>query len=252
MPLIGMVTDYTAHACWAESGVDGFAVACRQAAHELALHGIDRRVSPLPEFPSGPRSTESTPVCDPVRSEALRVLVTSGGFGVGPLRRMFAPSPAWTVSFDHRVRRSRTCLYEHFVRRSPARIECAGPRIRARYARAHGRRTRGRREGWWSHVSETLAAGRPMIVVNAIPGNEQSNEAYVVEGGAGVHAAPRQAGARTLELRERGVIASMGVNARKTWPPGAAERIAVLSEATANLFDEHAMAARHRPNARVS
>ncbi|HWL88464.1 MAG TPA: glycosyltransferase [Polyangiaceae bacterium] len=240
MPLIGMVTDYTAHACWAESGVDGFAVACRQAAHELVLHGIDRRRIAVTGIPVQPAFDRIDDVRDPVRSEALRVLVTSGGFGVGPLRRIvrsFAGMDGIHLTIVCGAQKHVYASISSDVRRLGLNAQVLGFEhdMPARMAAAHV--VVGKAGGLT--VSETLAAGRPMIVVNAIPGNEQINEAYVVEGGAGVHAAPRQAGARTLELFQRGVIASMGINARKLGRPGAAERIAVLSEATANLFRTH-------------
>src|SRR5438105_1819815 len=38
-PLVAVVTDYTAHAVWAEKGVDRFCVACPLARHELILNG---------------------------------------------------------------------------------------------------------------------------------------------------------------------------------------------------------------------
>src|SRR5438132_19694 len=79
-PLVGVVTDYTAHACGAEPGVDAFCAPCRLAEIELVEHGIPReRVMrtgiPIREaFESIPR------VREPERGEAMRVLVTMGGF----------------------------------------------------------------------------------------------------------------------------------------------------------------------------
>jgi processive 1,2-diacylglycerol beta-glucosyltransferase len=82
-------------------------------------------------------------------------------------------------------------------------------------------------------VSETLTAGRPMVIVGAVPGNEALNEAFVVGGGAGVAARPREAGEAIARLREGHVLSQMGSRARSLVVPHAAANVVALAECAA-------------------
>ena len=100
-PLVGVVTDYTAHACWAEKGVDAFAVACARARHELILHGVEPPRIEVTGLPVRAAFERIRPLRARRRGERLRVLVTSGGFGVGPVARVvksFAGVEGWSSS----------------------------------------------------------------------------------------------------------------------------------------------------------
>jgi processive 1,2-diacylglycerol beta-glucosyltransferase len=74
-------------------------------------------------------------------------------------------------------------------------------------------------------VSETLTAGRPMIIVGAVPGNETINADLVVRAGAGVVARPRDVGTIAARMRQVLAIAPMGRKARALVLPRAAERV---------------------------
>jgi processive 1,2-diacylglycerol beta-glucosyltransferase len=224
-PLVGVITDYTSHACWAEPGVDGFAVPCPLARHELVLHGVAPNRIALTGIPV--RSAfERTPPVQLGEREPLRVLVTSGGFGVGPMSRVVASfagvrNVELTVvcgnarSLVDRVERAAASLGVRarvlgFERDMPARV-----------AEAHV--VVGKAGGLT--VSETMAAGRPMIVVGAVPGNEKINEAFVARAGAGVAAAPDEVGAVASMLRDRGLLGVMGARARNLVARDSASRV---------------------------
>jgi UDP-N-acetylglucosamine:LPS N-acetylglucosamine transferase len=74
-------------------------------------------------------------------------------------------------------------------------------------------------------VSETLTAGRPMIVAGLVPGNEGINAHLLATTGAGVIARPREVGALVERIRELGLVASMGRTARALAPVGTAEAV---------------------------
>jgi processive 1,2-diacylglycerol beta-glucosyltransferase len=74
-------------------------------------------------------------------------------------------------------------------------------------------------------VSETLAAGRPMVLVGTVPGNETFNEELVVRGGAGYAARPLDVGRVVLGMRGRGEIEAMGERARGLVVPASASRV---------------------------
>jgi UDP-N-acetylglucosamine:LPS N-acetylglucosamine transferase len=74
-------------------------------------------------------------------------------------------------------------------------------------------------------VSEAMTAGRPMVMVGTVPGNELSNERLVVDARAGQAARADQVGPLVDALRAAGVLAAMGARARELVLPGAADRV---------------------------
>ena len=70
-----------------------------------------------------------------------------------------------------------------------------------------------------------MAAGRPMLIVGAVPGNEKLNEAFVVRGGAGLAPDPSRVGAYVAAIREGRLFASMGRAARALVPRDSADAI---------------------------
>jgi processive 1,2-diacylglycerol beta-glucosyltransferase len=154
------------------------------------------------------------------------VLVTSGGFGVGPVRsiaRSFVGVPRVQVTV---VCGTSTSLAEKL--RSDDELTGVDLRVLgferdmpARIAEAHV--VVGKAGGLT--VTETLTAGRPMLVVGAVPGNEKCNEAFVVGGNAGLAVDPRGVGRAVAALRERGELGRLGANARRLVLGGAAEAV---------------------------
>jgi len=239
-PLLGVVTDYTAHAHWAERGVDAWAVPLpRRAARELMAHGVDRSrivetgipvkrafedVPPLPLLAPLPRP--------------LRVLVTSGGFGHGPMTRIvrsFASVPDVELTVvcgasETLVRRVRRVADACGV---PTRVIGFERDMAARVAEAHV--VVGKAGGLT--VTETLTAGRPMVIASAVPGNEKLNEALVVEAGAGVAAEADRVGAVVEALRDADLLAAMGERARRLVPHVPRARDAGAGTAAAAVVD---------------
>jgi processive 1,2-diacylglycerol beta-glucosyltransferase len=229
-PLVGVVTDYTAHACWAEAGVDAFAVACAQARRELLLHGVSPARVAVTGLPVRPAFDRIAPLCAPRLGEPLRVLVTSGGFGVGPVAKVIRSFEGiegveLTVvcgngaALEARAARAARCA------RVRARILGFERDMPARVAEAHV--VVGKAGGLT--VSESLSAGRPLVIVGAIPGNEAQNEEFVVAGGGGIACAPESVGAYVDRLRSGGQLERMGARARALVTHDAAARVADLA-----------------------
>jgi processive 1,2-diacylglycerol beta-glucosyltransferase len=223
-PLFGVVTDYTAHACWAERGVDGWAVPFGSARDELAGHGVAR--ARIVETGIPVRSAFARIPALGALPETLRVLVTSGGFGHGPMTQI--------VRSFAGVRDVELTVVCGDAERLAARIarvaEEAGVIARvlgfekdmaARVAEAHV--VVGKAGGLT--VTETLTAGRAMVIASAVPGNEKRNEIFVVEGGAGVAALADRVGDTIHALREGGQLGSMARRARCLVPPDAADAV---------------------------
>jgi processive 1,2-diacylglycerol beta-glucosyltransferase len=83
-------------------------------------------------------------------------------------------------------------------------------------------------------VTESLVAGRPMVLVGTVPGNELANEELVVSHHAGYASTPADTGALVNAMRARGEIAAMGRRARALVRPGAAA--AVVDRALSGAF----------------
>ncbi len=232
--LVGVVTDYTSHACWAERGVDAFAVPCARAYRELIEHGVRAADVSLTGIPIKAAFEAIAPLRAPRKGERLRVLLTNGGFGVGPMRAVLesfvgvadvaltvvcgnASGLAARVSDDV----ARLGLDAHvigFENDMPSRV-----------AEAHV--VVGKAGGLT--VSETLAAGRPMVIVGAVPGNEKLNEDFVTGGGAGHAAHPDGVGARVDALRNDLALEAMGVRARALVRSQAAKHVVDMALARA-------------------
>lgn len=223
-PLLGVVTDYTAHAHWAERGVDAWAVPYGIAGGELEGHGVARHRIVRTGIPVK-RAFEAIPAASK-DTRVLRVLVTSGGFGHGPMTRIvrsFAavPNVELTVvcgASEKLAAQVRRAAAECGV---PARVLGFEKDMPSRIAEAHV--VVGKAGGLT--VTETLTAGRPLVIASAVPGNEKLNEAFVVNGGAGVAAEADRVGPVTDALRTAGVLGIMGDRARALVPRSAADAV---------------------------
>lgn len=225
-PLTGVVTDYTAHAVWAERGVDAFCVPCPLARHELVLHGVRPDLITMTGIPIKRDFAAIGSVRSPERGQPVRVLVTSGGVGIGPMRAVMKSFAGirdveLTVicgAAEANVPKALRVAREAGV---SARVLGFERDMPARIAEAHI--VVGKAGGLT--VTETMAAGRPMVLVGTVPGNELFNEALVVRGGAGYAARAVDVGPVVAAMRARGEIAAMGVKARELVLPGSADAV---------------------------
>lgn len=226
-PLTGVVTDYTSHACWAEEGVDRWAVPCLEAAKELHRHGAPRERIVITGIPVRRAFERIAPLLPP--NERLRVLITSGGFGAAPMTRIVRSFRGVGVNVDLTVvcgakaakleRRVAKAAEEAGIRATVIGFE---DNMAARMAEAHV--VVGKAGGLT--VTETMTAGRPMLIASAVPGNEKLNEARVVAAGAGIAACPEDVGRVIADLRSRrGLLELMGRRARALVPSRSAGRV---------------------------
>jgi processive 1,2-diacylglycerol beta-glucosyltransferase len=240
-PLVGVVTDYGTHAVWAEKGLDALCVPRGHALADAVKHGFASERLHVTGIPVRPAFERIAPVRDPLPGEPLRVLVTSGGFGVGPIRavvRSFAGVPGVDLTVvcgkaERLARRVRAIAARSGVR---ARVIGFEKDMPARVAEAHV--VVGKAGGLT--VSETLTAGRPMIVAGLVPGNEGINADLLAKTGAGVVARPRDVGALVAQMRSLGLVASMGRTARALVPSQAAARVLDVAMEAAGWADSDA------------
>ena len=222
-PLVGVVTDFVAHAWWAEPGVDRYCTAPGSAALDLARHGVP----PATIHATGIPVREAFGRIAPCTSgDQLRVLLTSGGFGVGPLvtaLRSFrgVDNVHLTVVCGANERRMQEARRAAAGAQLCADIVGFERDMPARLARAH--LLVGKPGGLTS--SEALAAGRPMVLVGACPGQEQHNEEWLTLHGAAVATRAPHAGACVDRLRATGELTRMAQAARRLATPHAVRHI---------------------------
>ncbi len=225
-PLVGVVTDYGAHAVWVERGTDALCVPGGGALRDVISHGFDAARTHLTGIPVRGAFEGIEDVSDPRADEPTRILLTSGGFGVGPVQAVVQ-----SFAGIGGVRLTIVCgRAEGLVRATREIVESCGldaevlgfeHDMPARVADAHV--VVGKAGGLT--VSETLAAGRPMIIAGAVPGNEAINARLVETGGAGVVARPEDVGPTVQRLRDTLSIARMGRRARQLVFAHAADRV---------------------------
>jgi processive 1,2-diacylglycerol beta-glucosyltransferase len=230
-PVIGVVTDYAAHALWAEPGLSAYCVPKGWAAGDLARHGVATTCIHATGIPVRPAFGWAPAIG---RHSPLRVLITSGGHAIGPLSRVLrsfsciADITITIVCGNNRTlvsgmqRVSESCCLD-------ARVLGFETNMPARMAEADV--VVGKPGGLTA--SECLAAGRPFVMVGAVPGQEARNQAWLSLNDAGIAVPPEAVGRTVAALRDIGALRKMAENARKLGAPDAADRVVDVALACA-------------------
>jgi processive 1,2-diacylglycerol beta-glucosyltransferase len=224
-PLVEVVTDYAAHAVWAEPGADAYCAPRGPACDDLVAHGIPRWLVASTGIPVRFAFAEASPLVRRAKHAPLRVLVTSGGFGVGPVTRVLRSCVGISgLVLDvvcgnnpHLVARARRTCDRLGLDANIVGFQSDMP---SRVAEADVVVTK---PGGLT-ISECLAAGRPLVLVGAVPGQETLNQAWTVEHGAAVVSAPEAVGQTVAELRN-GALTGMAKRSRMLGAPHAADRV---------------------------
>jgi UDP-N-acetylglucosamine:LPS N-acetylglucosamine transferase len=192
VPSIAMVTELvTVHQSWIDRRVDRYFAPTGEVARALADRGVPQERIVCTGLPVGPRfgRIESSPV--ELRRELRLIpgmttaLVLAGGEGAGPVERMV---PALARALPE-LQLVVVCGRNERLRRSldgyglPPTVQVLGfvENVAELMHAADFVLTKGGPQS----LSETLAAGRPPIVFDLLPGQERGNGAYVVRRGAG-------------------------------------------------------------------
>ncbi len=226
VPVVGVVTDYAAHAFWAEPGVDRFCSPAGRAARDLARHGASPDSLVATGIPIRRGFGAIAPVSRPRAGAPLEVLVTSGGFGVGPMVsivRSFAGVPGVRLTLVCGDNPGRVAEVGAAAAEAGVSAEVLGfeKDMVSRIAKAHV--VVGKPGGLT--VSECLAAGRPMVLAGACPGQELHNQGFLLDHGAAIAADASTAGAAVRALLEGSTLEAMACSARSLGSPNAADRV---------------------------
>ena len=236
-----VVTDFDVHAMWLCRTVDRYCVAVDEAAEYLARIGVPRhalRVTGIPidtvfAEPKSRREARRRLGLDPDRTT---LLVSAGGYGVGPIERLVADLLAlgrpWQIvavaGRAEQVRERLTVLARRAtkLRDAATRLHVVGFTDAMDEWMAAADLLVGKAGGLT--VSEALARGVPMAIIQPIPGQEERNADHLLERGAAIRCNNLPAAAWKIArlMDDPARLARMGVAARAMARPRAALEIA--------------------------
>jgi processive 1,2-diacylglycerol beta-glucosyltransferase len=193
LPLFGIVTDYAVHALWYCDSVNAYYVATEEARRQLHRKGQPASGIALTGIPVMPDfATRTTPAAGRTKlglnPDVPAVLVLSGGYGVGPTVEMLRACAAEPPHCQVLVVAGKNAEMEQ-----AAKDALAGSKLISRVygfvRNVHELMDASdliiSKPGGLS-TAEALAKGRPMMIVEPIPGQEQRNAEWLLENGAAV------------------------------------------------------------------
>ena len=192
--LATVITDFDAHAFWLSDPVDHYFTAMEDTARQLQHLGVNREkisVTGIPisvKFSNAPSKTEARKQLG-LRDDLPVVLISTGGFGVGPVIETVESAMLCRTRFQTVV----LCGKNEQLRAQLSRMQAISPSLfRDFHAVGHTDSMQiymaaadlmiGKSGGLTS--SECLASRLPMLIVNAIPGQEERNANHLLEHGA--------------------------------------------------------------------
>ena len=190
---ISVVTDFEAHALWMEPGVDLYFVAAEETKARLVARGAAPEsvvVTGIPVASKFSGSIDPGPIRKRMglRDDLRTLLVLSGGFGMGPvaqilreLDKLGTPVQIVMVCGRNEELRRELAVQE---RRHPAHVLGFVTNMQELMAVSDLVITK---PGGLT-ASEALALGKPMFVLNPIPGQEAANSDFLLEHGAAAKA----------------------------------------------------------------
>lgn len=235
VPVAAVITDLMdVHMAWQDPGVSLFLVPTPGVARQLVSQGIAPAKVHCVGLPvDGAFRVGTGPVGEALAGLGLdpdkpAVMVSGGGEGAGPLERASRTVMAALPGAQLVV----VCGRNERLRKKLVAMDLPGKALgfvedMARWMRAcdvvvckAGALT----------VAEATAARRPLVIVDALPGQEKGNLRYVLESGIGVHAPPDRPLARALRaLEEQAFHPRVCIeNMARTDRPHASEQAASL------------------------
>jgi processive 1,2-diacylglycerol beta-glucosyltransferase len=201
-PVWVVVTDFDVHPLWIDPVTDRYFAACGEVAHRLARNGVDGKRVTVSGIPVVPPFALPVPARERRRIRSglgLRpgrpaVLASAGGFGVGRVGeavKTMAAAAARAGGADLVVVAGRNQKLRRSLaaQRAPrgVKLVALGFVDNMHELTAAVDLMVSKPGGLTS--SECLARKLPMLIVDPIPGQEERNAAYLLEGGAAQQAA---------------------------------------------------------------
>jgi processive 1,2-diacylglycerol beta-glucosyltransferase len=237
--VVCIVTDFEAHALWMEPCVDLYCVAAEETKARLVARGAEAKNVIATGIPIAAKFS-SKPDAKAVRKHyGLRddlpvLLVLSGGFGMGPVAKILAELDKASGQFQTLVVTGRNEELRRELaahdRKHPTHVLGFSTNMHELMAVADLIITK---PGGLT-TSEALAIGKPLFILNPIPGQEAANSDFLLEHGAAAKAnRVEDLPYRIEQLLGSKKLAEMAKAAKSLGRPDAAQSICreVLSRA---------------------
>jgi processive 1,2-diacylglycerol beta-glucosyltransferase len=186
--LVTVITDFKLHTYWRSPETDCFIVAAEPLKQELMDAGIEESRIAVLGIPIQPRFHEpldKVALCQKlgIRNDTFTVLITSGGFGVGPVEALVRQLAAVEVPVQLLVVCGKNPALRNEISQLKRRIK--NPLhvygfIDNMHELMHVSDLVISKSGGMT-VSEALAKELPLIVVAPVPGQEMKNCSFLVE-----------------------------------------------------------------------
>jgi processive 1,2-diacylglycerol beta-glucosyltransferase len=191
--VVCIVTDFEAHALWMESCVDLYCVAAEETKARLVARGVAAENVVVTGIPIAAKFSSKPDVRAVRKQYGLRddlpvLLVLSGGFGMGPVAEILAELDKASGQFQTLVVTGRNEELRRKLatqdRKHPTHVLGFSTNMHELMAVADLIITKP--GGLTS--SEALALGKPLFILNPIPGQEAANSDFLLEHGAAAKA----------------------------------------------------------------
>jgi processive 1,2-diacylglycerol beta-glucosyltransferase len=238
LPHVTVTTDFETHRLWVNQPCERYFTATEEGALYLQSWGVpaaDTQATGIPIHPvfAEPKDRAACLASQGLAGDRPIILQLAGGFGVGPIEKLYRSLLAVELPLDVLVVTGKN----EKVKKELEGLPCP-PRHRRKIIGF----TRQMDElltvadlvlskpGGLT-TSETLARGAVMAVVNPIPGQESRNSDFLLENGAAikVNNLATLAHKVTALLKEPGRLAQLKANARRLGRPRAAFTVAEAS-----------------------
>jgi processive 1,2-diacylglycerol beta-glucosyltransferase len=191
--VVCIVTDFEAHALWMESCVDLYCVAAEETKARLVARGVAAENVVVTGIPIAAKFSSKPDVRAVRKQYGLRddlpvLLVLSGGFGMGPVAEILAELDKASGQFQTFVVTGRNEELRRKLatqdRKHPTHVLGFSTNMHELMAVADLIITK---PGGLT-TSEALALGKPLFILNPIPGQEAANSDFLLEHGAAAKA----------------------------------------------------------------
>jgi len=226
-----IVTDFEAHALWMESCVDLYCVAAEETKARLVARGAEAKDVVATGIPIASKFSAKPDPKGVRKAYGLRddmpvFLVLSGGFGMGPVAQILTELDKVPGHFQSLVVTGRNDELRRELavqnRRHPTHVLGFSTNMHELMAVADLIITKP--GGLTS--SEALAMGKPLFILNPIPGQEAANSDFLLERGAAAKVnRVEDLPYRIEQLLGSKKLAEMAAAAKKLGRPKAAETI---------------------------
>ena len=192
IPVGVVITDFDLHAMWLYRGVDWYFVACEETKVHMAALGVPPETIHVTGIPIDPAFSPAREKAETRRALGLEqdlttVLVSAGGFGMGPVESLANAMQEVRHPIQVAVVCGKNPALKQRLEDLPAPnhpVKVVGFTTEMERWMAASDLLVGKAGGLTS--SEAMASGVVMVIINPIPGQEERNSDHLLEEGVAV------------------------------------------------------------------